>query len=77
MLDAFDFFIRLCFVLMISSNMVSRASVSDVSLPDYTGGHGGAFPIGAAVWPGREKYGRRPILMLNILFAVFELLSHD
>ncbi|MGU3523426.1 MFS transporter [Enterobacteriaceae bacterium C23F] len=73
MLDAFDFFI-LVFVL---SDLASwfHASVSEVSLAIML--TLAVRPIGALVF-GRmaEKFGRRPILMLNILFfSIFELLS--
>ncbi len=73
MLDAFDFFI-LVFVL---SDLASwfHASVSEVSIAIML--TLAVRPIGALVF-GRmaEKYGRRPILMLNILFfSIFELLS--
>jgi len=73
MLDAFDFFI-LVFVL---SDLASwfHASVSEVSLAIML--TLAVRPIGALLF-GRmaEKFGRRPILMLNILFfSIFELLS--
>lgn len=72
-LDAFDFFI-LVFVL---SDLASyfHNSVTDVSLAIML--TLAVRPIGALLF-GRlaEKYGRRPILMLNIvLFSLFELLS--
>ncbi|EAU5129041.1 MFS transporter [Salmonella enterica] len=73
MLDAFDFFI-LVFVLSDLAEWF-HASVSDVSIAIML--TLAVRPIGALVF-GRmaEKYGRRPILMLNILFfTVFELLS--
>lgn len=73
MLDAFDFFI-LVFVL---SDLASwfHASVSEVSLAIML--TLAVRPVGALLF-GRmaEKFGRRPILMLNILmFSIFELLS--
>lgn len=73
MLDAFDFFI-LVFVL---SDLASwfHASVSEVSIAIML--TLAVRPIGALIF-GRmaEKFGRRPILMLNILFfSIFELLS--
>lgn len=73
MLDAFDFFI-LVFVL---SDLATwfHASVSEVSIAIML--TLAVRPIGALIF-GRmaEKYGRRPILMLNILFfSIFELLS--
>jgi MFS transporter, SHS family, lactate transporter len=73
MLDAFDFFI-LVFVL---SDLASwfHSSVSEVSLAIML--TLAVRPIGALLF-GRlaEKYGRRPILMLNVLFfTIFELLS--
>ncbi|AIR00748.1 sugar transporter [Pluralibacter gergoviae] len=73
MLDAFDFFI-LVFVL---SDLASwfHASVSEVSIAIML--TLAVRPIGALVF-GRmaEKFGRRPILMLNVLmFSIFELLS--
>lgn len=73
MLDAFDFFI-LVFVLSDLAEWF-HASVSDVSIAIML--TTAVRPIGALLF-GRmaEKYGRRPILMLNILFfTVFELLS--
>lgn len=73
MLDAFDFFI-LVFVLSDLAEWF-HASVSDVSIAIML--TLAVRPIGALLF-GRmaEKYGRRPILMLNILFfTVFELLS--
>ncbi len=72
-LDAFDFFI-LVFVL---SNLAQyfHNSVTDVSVAIML--TLAVRPIGALLF-GRmaEKYGRKPILMLNIVFfSVFELLS--
>lgn len=65
MLDAFDFFI-LVFVLSDLAEWF-HASVSDVSIAIML--TLAVRPIGALLF-GRmaEKYGRRPILMLNILF---------
>lgn len=65
MLDAFDFFI-LVFVLSDLAEWF-HASVSDVSIAIML--TTAVRPIGALLF-GRmaEKYGRRPILMLNILF---------
>ena len=73
MLDAFDFFI-LVFVL---SDLATwfHASVSEVSIAIML--TLAVRPVGALLF-GRmaEKFGRRPILMLNILmFSIFELLS--
>lgn len=73
MLDAFDFFI-LVFVLSDLANWF-HSSVSEVSIAIML--TLAVRPIGALLF-GRlaEKYGRRPILMLNILmFSIFELLS--
>lgn len=73
MLDAFDFFI-LVFVLSDLANYF-QLSVSDISLAIML--TLAVRPIGALLF-GRlaEKYGRRPVLMLNIvLFSCFELLS--
>lgn len=72
-LDAFDFFI-LVFVL---SDLASyfHSSVSDVSLAIML--TLAVRPLGALVF-GRlaERYGRKPILMVNIaMFSLFELLS--
>ncbi|VEA78627.1 metabolite transport protein [Salmonella enterica subsp. arizonae] len=65
MLDAFDFFI-LVFVLSDLAEWF-HASVSEVSIAIML--TLAVRPIGALLF-GRmaEKYGRRPILMLNILF---------
>jgi SHS family lactate transporter-like MFS transporter len=73
MLDAFDFFI-LVFVLSDLANWF-QASVSEVSIAIML--TLAVRPIGALLF-GRmaEKFGRRPVLMLNILFfSIFELLS--
>lgn len=73
MLDAFDFFI-LVFVLSDLANWF-HASVSEVSIAIML--TLAVRPVGALLF-GRmaEKFGRRPILMLNILmFSIFELLS--
>ncbi|WP_058912125.1 MFS transporter [Entomohabitans teleogrylli] len=73
MLDAFDFFI-LVFVLSDLAGYF-QASMSEVSLAVML--TLAVRPIGALLF-GRlaEKFGRRPILMLNItLFSIFELLS--
>jgi SHS family lactate transporter-like MFS transporter len=73
MLDAFDFFI-LVFVLSDLANWF-HSSVSDVSIAIML--TLAVRPIGALIF-GRmaEKYGRRPVLMLNIIFfSIFELLS--
>jgi Arabinose efflux permease len=72
-LDAFDFFI-LVFVLSDLAQYFNT-SVSDVSVAIML--TLAVRPIGALIF-GRlaEKYGRRPILMLNIvMFSLFELLS--
>ncbi|WP_277269366.1 MFS transporter, partial [Pantoea septica] len=72
-LDAFDFFI-LVFVLSDLAQYF-HASVSEVSIAIML--TLAVRPIGALLF-GRlaEKYGRRPILMLNIvMFSLFELLS--
>lgn len=73
MLDAFDFFI-LVFVLSDLANWFNT-SISEVSIAIML--TLAVRPIGALLF-GRlaEKFGRRPILMLNILFfSIFELLS--
>ena len=73
MLDAFDFFILVFVLSDIAANF--HAEISEVSLAIML--TLAVRPIGALLF-GRlaEKYGRRPILMLNImLFSVFELLS--
>ncbi|MGE9551106.1 MFS transporter [Erwinia amylovora] len=72
-LDAFDFFV-LVFVL---SDLATHfhTEISDVSIAIML--TLAVRPIGALLF-GRlaEKYGRRPILMLNIvMFSLFELLS--
>lgn len=73
MLDAFDFFI-LVFVL---SDLATwfHSSISEVSIAIML--TLAVRPIGALLF-GRlaEKYGRRPVLMVNILtFSIFEVLS--
>lgn len=73
MLDAFDFFI-LVFVL---SDLATwfKTDISSVSLSIML--TLAVRPLGALLF-GRlaEKYGRRPILMINVLmFSLFELLS--
>src|SRR5476649_2838372 len=73
MLDAFDFFI-LVFVL---SDLAAwfHTNITNVSIAIML--TLAVRPIGALLF-GRlaEKYGRRPILMLNVLiFSLFELLT--
>ncbi|MBV4368207.1 MFS transporter [Erwinia sp. BNK-24-b] len=73
MLDAFDFFILVFVLSDIATNF--HVGVSEVSLAIML--TLAVRPIGALLF-GRlaEKYGRRPILMINItLFSLFELLS--
>ncbi len=73
MLDAFDFFI-LVFLLSDLAGYF-KTTVTDISIAIML--TLAVRPIGALIF-GRlaEKYGRRPILMLNVvLFSVFELLS--
>ncbi|KQN58025.1 MFS transporter [Erwinia sp. Leaf53] len=73
MLDAFDFFILVFVLSDIADNF--HTSVSDVSIAIML--TLAVRPIGALLF-GRlaEKYGRRPILMVNIVtFALFEVLS--
>ncbi|QGU89027.1 MFS transporter [Erwinia sorbitola] len=73
MLDAFDFFILVFVLSDIAENF--HVSITDVSLAIML--TLAVRPIGALLF-GRlaEKFGRRPILMLNIVaFTVFELLS--
>lgn len=73
MLDAFDFFILVFVLSDLAGNF--HTSVTEVSLAIML--TLAVRPIGALIF-GRlaEKYGRRPILMTNIiLFSVFELLS--
>src|SRR3989440_6551667 len=72
-LDAFDFFI---FVLCL------KAISADFHTPVQAVAHGIALtlamrPVGAVVFGWlAEKYGRRPILMLNVLsYSLFELAS--
>ncbi|ASD85369.1 MFS transporter [Salmonella enterica] len=73
MLDAFDFFI-LVFVLSDLAGYF-HSSITDVSLSIML--TLAVRPVGALIF-GRlaERIGRRPVLMLNVLFfSVFELLS--
>ena len=73
MLDAFDFFILVFVLSDIAANF--QTSISDVSLAIML--TLAVRPIGALLF-GRlaEKFGRRPILMVNIVtFTIFELLS--
>jgi len=72
-LDAFDFFILVFVLSDIAANF--HVSITDVSLAIML--TLAVRPVGALLF-GRlaEKYGRRPILMLNIIaFTLFELLS--
>jgi len=72
-LDAFDFFILVFVLSDLAENF--HAKISDVSVAIML--TLAVRPIGALLF-GRlaEKYGRRPILMLNIvMFSLFELLS--
>ncbi|KAB8311637.1 MFS transporter [Erwinia endophytica] len=72
-LDAFDFFILVFVLSDLAENF--HAKISDVSLAIML--TLAVRPMGALLF-GRlaEKYGRRPILMLNIvMFSLFELLS--
>ncbi|ROR06297.1 MFS transporter [Erwinia sp. JUb26] len=72
-LDAFDFFILVFVLSDIAANF--HTEISDVSLAIML--TLAVRPIGALLF-GRlaEKYGRRPILMTNIIiFSLFELLS--
>jgi len=72
-LDAFDFFILVFVLSDIAANF--HREISDVSMAIML--TLAVRPIGALLF-GRlaEKYGRRPILMTNILiFSLFELLS--
>ncbi|MFK8260353.1 MFS transporter [Erwinia sp. AnSW2-5] len=72
-LDAFDFFILVFVLSDIAANF--HVSITEVSLAIML--TLAVRPVGALLF-GRlaEKYGRRPILMLNIIaFTVFELLS--
>lgn len=73
MLDAFDFFILVFVLSDIAANF--HTEISDVSIAIML--TLAVRPIGALLF-GRlaEKYGRRPILMVNIVtFSLFELLS--
>ncbi|QKJ85664.1 MFS transporter [Paramixta manurensis] len=72
-LDAFDFFILVFVLSDLADNF--HTSISDVSIAIML--TLAVRPVGALLF-GRlaEKYGRRPILMVNIvLFSLFELLS--
>jgi len=72
-LDAFDFFILVFVLSDIAANF--HVSITEVSLAIML--TLAVRPVGALLF-GRlaEKYGRRPILMLNIIaFTIFELLS--
>lgn len=72
-LDAFDFFILVFVLSDIAANF--HVSITDVSLAIML--TLAVRPVGALLF-GRlaEKYGRRPVLMLNIIaFTIFELLS--
>jgi len=72
-LDAFDFFILVFVLSDIAANF--HVSITDVSLAIML--TLAVRPVGALLF-GRlaEKYGRRPILMVNIIaFTIFELLS--
>lgn len=73
MFDAFDFFILVFLLNDLASHF--QRSVIEVSVAIMA--TLAVRPLGALIF-GRlaEKYGRRPILMLNVvLFALFELLS--
>ncbi len=72
-LDAFDFFILVFVLSDLAENF--HTSISEVSIAIML--TLAVRPVGALLF-GRlaEKYGRRPILMVNIvLFSLFELLS--
>lgn len=72
-LDAFDFFILVFVLSDIASNF--HTEISHVSLAIML--TLAVRPVGALLF-GRlaEKFGRRPVLMVNILmFSIFELLS--
>ncbi|WP_158782744.1 MFS transporter [Pantoea sp. BAV 3049] len=72
-LDAFDFFILVFVLSDLAANF--HTEISDISIAIML--TLAVRPVGALVF-GRlaEKYGRRPILMVNIvLFSLFELLS--
>ncbi len=73
MLDAFDFFILVFVLSDIAANF--HTEISDVSLAIML--TLAVRPIGALLFGHlAEKYGRRPILMVNIItFSLFELLS--
>ncbi|MCX8959429.1 MFS transporter [Erwinia psidii] len=73
MLDAFDFFILVFVLSDIAANF--HTEVSDVSIAIML--TLAVRPIGALLFGHlAEKYGRRPILMVNIVtFSLFELLS--
>ena len=73
MLDAFDFFILVFVLSDLAKWFHSSVSVVSIAIMLTLA----VRPIGALIF-GRlaEKFGRRPILMLNILlFSLFELLS--
>ncbi len=73
MLDAFDFFLLVFVLSDVAANF--HTSITDVSLSIML--TLAVRPIGALLF-GRlaEKFGRRPILMCNIItFSLFELLS--
>lgn len=72
-LDAFDFFILVFVLSDIADNF--HVSITDVSLAIML--TLAVRPLGALLF-GRlaEKFGRRPVLMANIIaFTIFELLS--